>query len=101
VTGWLRRGPSGIIGTNRSDASEVIARLEEDAVAGTLLPHPTAGAGQPLEELLAQRGHPTVTWGGWSAIDAAEIALGQAQGRARVKIAVWEELLSAAGVDAP
>lgn len=93
VAGWIKRGPTGVIGTNKHDASETVAALLEDAPS-----LPTAPVRDPdaLLDLLAARGVSVVTWDGWRAIDAAEAALGQAQGRARVKIADRAKLLRAA-----
>jgi ferredoxin--NADP+ reductase len=89
--GWIKRGPSGVIGTNKKDATETIELLLEDARAGKL-----AREGGSLEELLAERGVEPVLYAGWEAIDAAERAAGEPQGRPRVKLATWDELLAAA-----
>jgi ferredoxin--NADP+ reductase len=90
VAGWAKRGPTGVIGTNKHDARETVRALLEDA--GSLPPAPQRDPDAVLR-LLAGRGVQVVDWAGWSAIDAAEIALGQAQGRARAKIADRPELL--------
>jgi ferredoxin/flavodoxin---NADP+ reductase len=91
-TGWIKRGPSGVIGTNKKDASETAELLLEDARAGRL-PEPVAGG---IDELLAERGVAVVSYEGWTAIDAAERARGEPLGRPRVKLRRWDELLSAA-----
>ena len=91
--GWIKRGPSGVIGTNKKDATETVELLLEDARAGRLPPRDPEGS---LEELLAGRGVEAVLYAGWEAIDAAEQALGEPQGRPRVKLGTWEELLAAA-----
>ena len=65
VAGWIKRGPSGVIGTNKKDATETIALLLEDARAGAL---PARGEGT-LEELLEARGVEAVMYAGWDAID--------------------------------
>jgi ferredoxin--NADP+ reductase len=90
--GWIKRGPSGVIGTNKKDATETVEHLLDDARAG-LLPSPSA---EPLEELLADRGVEVVVYDGWRAIDAVEKARGEPQGRPRVKLCTWDELLAAA-----
>ena len=92
-TGWIKRGPSGVIGTNKKDAHETVALLLEDAAAGSLGRRDDAD----VADLLAQRGVTPVTEAGWQAIDAHERALGEAQGRPRVKLAQWAELLEVAG----
>lgn len=90
AVGWIKRGPVGILGTNRSDAEDAVARLREDQeqlVAGrTRAPDGIAG-------LLRERGVQFVDTGGWSAILAAEEVHGVPHGRGRVKIHDWETLL--------
>jgi len=88
-TGWIKRGPSGVIGTNKKDATETVEHLLADARAG-LLPEAEDG---DVESLL---GPDVVPYAGWQAIDAAERAKGEAQGRPRVKLCRWDELLAAA-----
>jgi ferredoxin--NADP+ reductase len=90
VAGWIKRGPTGVIGTNKSDASETITSLLADAAD---LPKATERDPQALLTLLAERGVDVVSWQGWVGIDEAEIALGKSQGRDRVKIAERELLL--------
>lgn len=91
--GWIKRGPTGVIGTNKKDAAETVEALLEDARAGRL---PRPRAAEPLEDLLAARGVEVVTYAGWEAIDAVERARGAEQGRPRVKLCSWDELLQAA-----
>ncbi|MFF8959639.1 FAD-dependent oxidoreductase [Streptomyces sp. NPDC014894] len=93
VAGWIKRGPTGVIGTNRPCARETAASLLEDAAE--LARRPVA-AGDPAAEL-GSAGRRPVRWSGWRAIEAAEAALGGALGRPSVKIADWEGLLAAAG----
>ena len=83
-TGWIKRGPSGVIGTNKKDATETIEHLLEDARAGLL----TGGClGRDVDALLAERGVEVVTQEGWEAIDAAERSQGEPHGRPRIKLA--------------
>ncbi len=91
VAGWIKRGPSGVIGTNKKDATETVELLLEDARAGRL----PLGEGS-LEDLLAERGAEPVVYAGWEAIDASERARGEPLGRPRVKLATWPELLEQA-----
>jgi ferredoxin--NADP+ reductase len=93
VAGWLKRGPSGIIGTNKPDATETVASLLADA--GTL-PRAVERDPDAIVELLLERKVQAVGWTGWEAIDAAERALGAARDCARVKIADRETLLRTA-----
>jgi len=95
VAGWIKRGPTGVIGTNRHDAKETVTSLLADAEAGRL-PAPRGNA-EDLVALLTERGSTVVRWEGWQAIDAAERALGAEQGRERAKIHARDDLLSAAG----
>jgi len=92
--GWIKRGPSGVIGTNKKDATETVELLLEDAKAGRLRSggHTAADA----DALLAERGVRVVSYAGWEAIDAAERARGEPAGRPRVKLATWDELMRAA-----
>ena len=90
--GWIKRGPTGVIGTNKKDAAETVELLLEDARAGRLI---RRGDGR-IDGLLAERGVEVVTYEGWERIDAAERSRGEAQGRPRVKLCSWDELLTAA-----
>ena len=92
--GWIKRGPTGVIGTNKKDAAETVELLLADAEEGVIgVGGSTAMA---VDTLLADRGVEVVTQAGWEAIDAAERARGEPQGRPRVKLTAWEELLAAA-----
>jgi ferredoxin/flavodoxin---NADP+ reductase len=95
AAGWIKRGAVGVIGTNRSDATETVEALLADSdvlLAREVHPGSTA-------ELLRSRGVATVSLAGWSAIDAAEVLLGARRDSPRVKLARWDELLKA-GADA-
>ncbi|MEU4008323.1 FAD-dependent oxidoreductase [Streptomyces pseudogriseolus] len=91
VAGWIKRGPTGVIGTNRSCAKETVTSLLEDA------PSLTARA-LPADPLLALRaeGVDPVLWQGWQSIERAESRLGASLGRGVVKLADWPSLLAAA-----
>jgi ferredoxin--NADP+ reductase len=95
AVGWIKRGPTGIIGTNKRDAQETVDALFEDLDAGRLN-EPADPSRDALEELLAERKPEHVTYAGWEAIDRAEKAAGEPQGRPRVKLTTAEELLEAA-----
>ena len=95
VVGWIKRGPTGIIGTNKRDSQETVDELFEDLAAGKLN-EPTDPSRDSLEELLAERAPEHVTYSGWEAIDRAEKAAGEPHGRPRVKLTTVEELLDAA-----
>jgi ferredoxin--NADP+ reductase len=95
VVGWIKRGPTGIIGTNKRDAQETVDELLDDLDAGRLN-EPADPSREALEELLAERAPDHVTYTGWEAIDRAEKAAGEPHGRPRVKLTTTEELLDAA-----
>lgn len=98
VVGWIKRGPSGVIGTNKGDAKETVSRLLDDLDE---LPRRLHSEPDSVVSLLEERGVGVVTWAGWQAIDATEKALGAAAGRTRVKIADREALLTAAAEALP
>lgn len=83
VAGWIKRGPTGFIGTNKSCSMQTVSSLVDDFNAG-LLTDPSAPPAL-LDNLIRSRQPEVVDARGWSAIDAAEIARGEAQGRPRVK----------------
>jgi len=94
VTGWIKRGPRGVIGTNRTCAEETVARLVEDFTSGRLT-H-AVGDRAALSRLLAERGANAIDWSGWRAVDAAERRHGRERSRPRVKIVDTAELVAAA-----
>jgi len=93
--GWIKRGPTGIIGTNKKDATETVALLLEDLEQGRIA-HKEEVTAEAVESLLAERGVDAVVYSGWSSIDEVERAAGEKLGRPRVKLRSWEELLQAA-----
>jgi ferredoxin--NADP+ reductase len=92
--GWIKRGPSGVIGTNKKDATETVGLLLADAAAGLL----RARRAEDVTGILKARGVRAVSYAGWEAIDSVERARGDAEGRPRVKLARWQQLLGAAEV---
>ncbi|MFK0182891.1 FAD-dependent oxidoreductase [Streptomyces rubiginosohelvolus] len=91
VAGWIKRGPTGVIGSNRSCAKETVASLLADAAALTR----RTAADDPLAEL-REWGLRPVEWAGWLSIERAEAELGRSLGRGPVKIPDWAGLLAAA-----
>jgi len=95
VVGWIKRGPSGVIGTNKKDAADTVAQLLADRDAGALgapaIDEPVAGdwLGADVERV--------VDWGGWQNIDAHEVGLGEPHGRPRVKLVDVDHMHDAAG----
>jgi ferredoxin/flavodoxin---NADP+ reductase len=88
--GWIKRGPSGVIGTNKKDATETVELLLEDAREGRLPRAATTAA--DVDALLVAREVAVVTDEGWQAIDLAERSAGEPLGRPRVKLTTWEAL---------
>jgi len=99
AVGWIKRGPSGVIGTNKKDAQETVDALLEDLAAGRRLV-PADPDPERIEELLRLRHPALVTYEGWSAIDSHEQSLGEPHGRPRVKLTRIEELLRVAAGEA-
>lgn len=93
VTGWIKRGPRGVIGTNRGCAEETVAAVLADFDNG-LLERPIGGRAD-LDAALADRGVTHVDWSGWRAIDAAERRAGDARSRPRVKLVDIASMLAA------
>ena len=100
VVGWIKRGPTGIIGTNKRDAQETVDLLLEDLDARRLL-DPADPDRESLDALIAERRPDAVSYAGWQAIDEAERTAGEPHGRPRVKLCSFEELLEAARGSAP
>ncbi|MER8234208.1 FAD-dependent oxidoreductase [Streptomyces sp. NPDC094049] len=94
VAGWIKRGPTGFIGTNKSCAQETVEALLDDWDAGRLTDPAVPAADRPAPP-------DAVGLDGWRAIDASERAAGAAEGRPRVKLVDRERLLAAARTPAP
>ncbi len=108
VVGWAKRGPSGVIGTNKADAAATVALMREDREAGVFAggsgaPGPRgaslerSGAPGELPDLLRERGVHWVDHEGWQRLDAHETASGKAAGRPRVKLCTVAQMLEVAG----
>ena len=95
AVGWIKRGPTGIIGTNKRDAQETVDVLLEDLDAGNLAA-PSDPDRDSLDALVAERQPEAVSYAGWQAVDLAEREAGEPHGRPRVKLCSFEELLEAA-----
>ena len=100
AVGWIKRGPSGVIGTNKKDAQETVDALLADLAADIHL-EPIDPDPESIERLLAERVPALVTYEGWSEIDRHEQALGEPHGRPRVKLTRIEHLLKVAAGEAP
>jgi ferredoxin--NADP+ reductase len=96
AVGWIKRGPSGVIGTNKKCAADTVAGLVEDVQRGRLIA-PAAPSGDAIEAWLRTRVPGLVTWRGWEAIDEHERGLGAPAGRPRVKLVRVPDMLAVAG----
>jgi ferredoxin--NADP+ reductase len=96
AAGWIKRGPTGVIGTNKPDAAETVAGMMEDVARNRVLApsEPTAGAALAL---VRQRQAQHISWSDWQRLDALEVERGRAAGRPRVKFSRVEDMLAALG----
>ncbi len=98
VSGWIKRGPTGLIGANKGCAKETVERMMEDVSARVTF-HPRHPEPEAIERLLAERHVPYVTYEDWRRIDAYEIQSGKPHGRPRVKLTDLDEILRIAHPD--
>ena len=96
TAGWIKRGPTGVIGTNKPDAAETVECMFEDLALGAVL-EPTRPEASAAEALVRQRQPNFVSYPDWLKLDALEVERGRAQGRPRVKFTRIEEMLAALG----
>lgn len=95
TAGWIKRGPTGVIGTNKADAVETVGCMLEDAARGNVL-HPDAPSPEAVERFVRSRQPDVITYPDWQKIKAIEDARGEEQGRPRVKFTTVEEMVAAA-----
>ena len=96
TAGWIKRGPSGVIGTNKPDAAETVACMMEDRAEGRLLT-PEAPSPEAVEALLRQRQPLCFSYGDWRRLDQLEVDAGRRCGRPRVKLTSVEDMADALG----
>ena len=96
VAGWIKRGPSGVIGTNKPDSSETVVSMLADVEQGVHW-SPTEPDARAAEALVFARQPLALTYADWRRLDALECQNGEACGRPRVKFASIEEMLAALG----
>ncbi len=94
VGGWIKRGPSGVIGTNKADSVETVQCMLEDLEAGRLLA-PESPDPASAERMIAEKQPQNFTYEDWCRIDELETARGVEQGRPRVKFTSVEEMWNA------
>ncbi|MFD2841326.1 FAD-dependent oxidoreductase [Populibacterium corticicola] len=93
-TGWIKRGPVGLIGHTKSDASETIRHLTEDAENLSAFATATQPTPEAITEFLAERGVSYIEWSGWQLLDEYEKALGEKEGRERIKVVPRHEQIN-------
>ena len=91
ATGWIKRGPVGLIGHTKSDATETIRHLVEDVPTLTPAPMPEPAS---VIERLERAGVTYLTWSGWELLDAYERELGATEGRDRIKVVPRDEMVA-------
>jgi ferredoxin--NADP+ reductase len=98
TTGWIKRGPVGLIGHTKSDAQETIGHIVDDAesLIAASRAEPVSLSPDNLLTLLKDRGVPVVQWEDWEVLDAHEVALGESQGRERIKVVPRDEMTNVA-----
>ena len=95
-SGWIKRGPTGVIGTNKSDSVETVICMLEDLAEGSIL-HPSAPQASKMEELVRKHQPRYLSFADWLRLDEIEVNNGRAQGRPREKFTRIEDMLAAAG----
>ncbi|MDK8726903.1 FAD-dependent oxidoreductase [Corynebacterium amycolatum] len=93
TTGWVRRGPVGLIGNTKGDANEAVANLLADTAEGKKF-NPSKPELSAVNELLESKGIDYLDWEGWHKLDAAERTAGEAEGRERKKYVEWDEMVT-------
>ena len=96
AAGWIKRGPTGVIGTNKPDAAETVVSMLEDLAQGATL-RPAHPGREAAEVLIRQRQPNYVSYADWRRLDEIEVTRGRSQGRPRVKFVRVEEMLAALG----
>jgi ferredoxin--NADP+ reductase len=95
VVGWAKRGPSGLIGTNRADSVATVALMLEDWKAGKFPAHAVDAAPESIIELMKSRGTAFVTFAQWKELDRLELAAGAKAGKIREKFTRIEDMVAA------
>jgi ferredoxin--NADP+ reductase len=96
AAGWIKRGPTGVIGTNKPDAAETVAGMMEDVAQSRLL-EPVAADREAIARLVSERQPDHVSYEDWRRLDQLEVARGRAAGRPRVKFTRVKDMLAALG----
>jgi ferredoxin/flavodoxin---NADP+ reductase len=96
AAGWIKRGPTGVIGTNKPDAAETVAGMVEDVAQGRVL-EPLTTDREAIARLVSERQPDHVSYEDWRRLDQLEVGRGRAAGRPRVKFTRVKDMLAALG----
>ncbi|HXU91109.1 MAG TPA: FAD-dependent oxidoreductase [Methylomirabilota bacterium] len=96
TAGWIKRGPTGVIGTNKPDAAETVACMMEDLAADRYL-RPTEASGEAVDRLVRERQPECFSYEDWLRLNEVEVRRGEETGRPRVKFTRIEDMLAALG----
>jgi len=96
TAGWIKRGPTGVIGTNKPDAAETVACMMEDLAADRVL-HPAEASREAVERLVRERQPRCFSYQDWLRLNELEVQRGKETGRPRVKFTTIEDMLAALG----
>jgi ferredoxin--NADP+ reductase len=96
VAGWMKRGPTGVIGTNKPDAAETVSAMLEDAAAGKLL-DPNSSDPSEIDRLVAERQPAFVSYEDWKHINEVEMERGKTNDRPRVKFTSVADIMAELG----
>ncbi len=96
TSGWIKRGPSGVVGTNKPDSVETVMCMLEDLQKGSIL-NPAKPSWSDAEQWVKQRQPRYVSYADWQKLDQIELERGKAQGSPRVKFTRVEDMLAALG----
>lgn len=94
TAGWIKRGPTGVIGTNRPDATETAENMLADAREGHTL-NPDHATAEEILTLVSERQPHYITFEDWKVLDEIEVSRGKEQGRPRIKFTNVEDMLAA------
>lgn len=94
TAGWIKRGPTGVIGTNKPDAAETVERMMADLAAGRTL-DPAFPSPEAITNLVAERQPHSFSYADWLQLDALEVKNGEMSGRPRLKFITADEMLAA------
>ncbi|HZY41014.1 MAG TPA: NADP oxidoreductase, partial [Anaerolineae bacterium] len=96
TSGWIKRGPSGVVGTNKPDSVETVTCMLEDLRAGSIL-QPSSADAASIEQLVRQRKPDYFSYADWKQLDQLEQERGQAAGRPRLKFTSVAEMKAVLG----